>query len=436
MANSPAPGRVPGLADLAPQCTTRCYAMSGACRITASPPSPRRARRARRLPGRRRHRRASSPMRRAPAASSSSRSPLSASSRTATTRSSPPATSRATCSRGARRARLHHIGIDIHLSLYDGLDLTIVPPEEADIVSCTGLRDDDHETPADYEAELAAPRRGACRSSAPIPTSSSSAATSSSIAPARWPSAMRNWAARPSRRQAACADLRPGTGARRRAPRRHGARAGARHRRRRADRSRRRVPPRPRRAVRHRRHPFRPFRPAARSGCGGGASLPRGRAPRRTRLHAGARMVTGGDCAQPPRLRRPPAEPPRPGCRDPCRAGGIHPPSRRRPIDADGGTAHPARRPAGGAQGRGAGDRQFRRHASRPSSVLPSAARREADARGLPALMLIFEPHPRSVLEPGEPLFRSTPLAQGSGSPPPSGLTASSSRGSIPPSRR
>ncbi len=53
-------------------------------------------------------------------------------------------------------ARLRHIGPDIHLSLYDGLDLTLVSPDEADIVSCTGLRDDDHETPDDYQAELAA----------------------------------------------------------------------------------------------------------------------------------------------------------------------------------------------------------------------------------------------------------------------------------------
>lgn len=36
--------------------------------------------------------------------------------------------------------------------------------------------------------------------------------------------------------------------------------------------------------------------------------------------------------------------------------------------------------------------------------------RREADRLGVPALMLTFEPHPRTVLRPDEPLFRLTPL--------------------------
>lgn len=39
-----------------------------------------------------------------------------------------------------------------------------------------------------------------------------------------------------------------------------------------------------------------------------------------------------------------------------------------------------------------------------------AAARREADRRGCAALLLTFEPHPRSVLRPGEPVFRLTPL--------------------------
>jgi len=39
-----------------------------------------------------------------------------------------------------------------------------------------------------------------------------------------------------------------------------------------------------------------------------------------------------------------------------------------------------------------------------------AAARREADRRGAAALLLTFEPHPRSVLRPGEPVFRLTPL--------------------------
>ncbi|MBZ9934726.1 bifunctional riboflavin kinase/FAD synthetase [Mesorhizobium sp. BR1-1-16] len=42
--------------------------------------------------------------------------------------------------------------------------------------------------------------------------------------------------------------------------------------------------------------------------------------------------------------------------------------------------------------------------------ALFAASRNEADARGIPALMLTFEPHPRTVLRPGEPLFRLTPL--------------------------
>ncbi len=53
-------------------------------------------------------------------------------------------------------ARLHHIGNEQQMSLYDGLDLTLVGADEADVIGCTGLRDDLHETPADYEAELAA----------------------------------------------------------------------------------------------------------------------------------------------------------------------------------------------------------------------------------------------------------------------------------------
>jgi riboflavin kinase/FMN adenylyltransferase len=39
------------------------------------------------------------------------------------------------------------------------------------------------------------------------------------------------------------------------------------------------------------------------------------------------------------------------------------------------------------------------------------AARREADRRGVPAVVLTFEPHPRTLLRPDEPVFRLTPLA-------------------------
>ena len=53
-------------------------------------------------------------------------------------------------------ARLYHIGSDQQLTLYDGLPLTLSTAADADIISCTGLRDDLHETPDDYEAELVA----------------------------------------------------------------------------------------------------------------------------------------------------------------------------------------------------------------------------------------------------------------------------------------
>lgn len=52
--------------------------------------------------------------------------------------------------------RFHHIGLERDLTLYEGLGLTRVGQDEAEVVSCTGLRDDLVETPADYEAELAA----------------------------------------------------------------------------------------------------------------------------------------------------------------------------------------------------------------------------------------------------------------------------------------
>ena len=42
--------------------------------------------------------------------------------------------------------------------------------------------------------------------------------------------------------------------------------------------------------------------------------------------------------------------------------------------------------------------------------ALFEATRREAERRGVPALILTFEPHPRQVLRPGEPFFRLTPL--------------------------
>lgn len=49
--------------------------------------------------------------------------------------------------------RIHHIGPRRDLSIYDGLDVELVEIAEAEVVSCTGLADDDSEEPEDY-AEL------------------------------------------------------------------------------------------------------------------------------------------------------------------------------------------------------------------------------------------------------------------------------------------
>ena len=56
----------------------------------------------------------------------------------------------------ARRhgGKVLHIGTKVHLPLYEGLDLSLVSGDDADIISCTGLRDDEHESPDDYDAEL------------------------------------------------------------------------------------------------------------------------------------------------------------------------------------------------------------------------------------------------------------------------------------------
>jgi HAD superfamily hydrolase (TIGR01459 family) len=47
-----------------------------------------------------------------------------------------------------------HIGPARDLPIFDGLGLEFVPLEKADYVVCTGLRDDDVETPENYRAEL------------------------------------------------------------------------------------------------------------------------------------------------------------------------------------------------------------------------------------------------------------------------------------------
>jgi len=50
--------------------------------------------------------------------------------------------------------RIFHLGPERDLSLYDGLDISLVAEEEAELLSCTALVDDTLETPEDYRAQL------------------------------------------------------------------------------------------------------------------------------------------------------------------------------------------------------------------------------------------------------------------------------------------
>jgi HAD superfamily hydrolase (TIGR01459 family) len=50
---------------------------------------------------------------------------------------------------------LLHVGPDRDHALFDGLDVRLAPADEAEVLLCTGLYDDENETPADY-AELLA----------------------------------------------------------------------------------------------------------------------------------------------------------------------------------------------------------------------------------------------------------------------------------------
>ena len=52
-------------------------------------------------------------------------------------------------------ARIRHLGPERDLGVFRGLDLTIVPEAEADLIVCTGLFDDRAETADDYRDELA-----------------------------------------------------------------------------------------------------------------------------------------------------------------------------------------------------------------------------------------------------------------------------------------
>ena len=54
---------------------------------------------------------------------------------------------------------MFHIGPERDLPIFDGLGLHFVPLEKADYVVCTGLRNDEVETPESYRAELGELRR-------------------------------------------------------------------------------------------------------------------------------------------------------------------------------------------------------------------------------------------------------------------------------------
>lgn len=53
-------------------------------------------------------------------------------------------------------AKVFHVGAERDLPLYDGLPITLTGEGECDLISCTGLFDDDRETPDDYAERLAA----------------------------------------------------------------------------------------------------------------------------------------------------------------------------------------------------------------------------------------------------------------------------------------
>lgn len=54
-----------------------------------------------------------------------------------------------------KNARLLHIGPERDLPLYEGLDVSISSEEDATLISCTGLFNDEQETPDDYRDQLA-----------------------------------------------------------------------------------------------------------------------------------------------------------------------------------------------------------------------------------------------------------------------------------------
>jgi len=51
--------------------------------------------------------------------------------------------------------RVYHVGPEHGRAIYEGLALDLVDEDECDLISCTGLFDDETETPDDYQARLA-----------------------------------------------------------------------------------------------------------------------------------------------------------------------------------------------------------------------------------------------------------------------------------------
>jgi HAD superfamily hydrolase (TIGR01459 family) len=54
-----------------------------------------------------------------------------------------------------RKLAVFHLGPDRDFDVLEGLNIECVPADEAEVVLCTGLFDDDRETPADYAQRLA-----------------------------------------------------------------------------------------------------------------------------------------------------------------------------------------------------------------------------------------------------------------------------------------
>ena len=62
------------------------------------------------------------------------------------------------------RAKVFHLGPERDRPIFEGLKVKLTDAEEADLVVCTGLFDDETETPADYAATAQrACQRARCR---------------------------------------------------------------------------------------------------------------------------------------------------------------------------------------------------------------------------------------------------------------------------------